>query len=72
MTSQASAFLFCNGNAVYLDEHGEQLVDMQKHGWSGLHLFDEMYPSGTVQIQNGDVPEDIKPYILKNIKYPWV
>lgn len=42
--NQASAFIFCSGNVIYFDENGEQIVDLQRLGLSGLHQFVERYP----------------------------
>jgi hypothetical protein len=43
------AFLFFAGNALFFDEHGAQLPELQREGWCGLHGFLERYPDAPVE-----------------------
>lgn len=43
-----AAYLFGNGNAIFFDELGEQLVEYQQDGLSGVHAFREEYPDAPV------------------------
>ena len=44
----ASADLFHNGNALFFDDAGEQILEFQKRGLCGLHGFVERYPAAPV------------------------
>jgi len=64
-------FLFCNGNAVYLDENKQQICEFQGLGWRGLHLFRERYPQAPVMMQYADpIPPEMLSYLLENIIDP--
>lgn len=73
MTSQAAAYLFRNGNAVYFDEDGNQMVTYQKLGLCGLHAFHAKYPEAPVywsvwREHNTPIPRDIIPWLLRHIR----
>jgi len=46
--SKAAAYLFGNGNAMYFDDAGEQIIELQQLGLCGLHGFVERYPDAPV------------------------
>lgn len=54
--NDAEAYLFTNGNAAFFDGDGEQIPDLQKHGWRGLHGFHEQYPESSVYFAEFDGP----------------
>lgn len=63
------AYLFSNGNAVYFDDEGKQIPELQLHNWKGLHEFVKRYPTASVHIQYStlDTPEAIE-RVLSQIK----
>jgi hypothetical protein len=68
---KARAFLFRNGTAAFCDESGQQVPDMQVHGWRGLHLFAERFPDGIISIQACHALEpELWPNLLKNLAKP--
>jgi hypothetical protein len=44
----AEAYLFSNGNAMYFNDVGEQLSELQGQGFFSLKAFVERYPAGRV------------------------
>ena len=50
MTISPKAILWSNGNAMFLDESGKQVAEMQEHGWAGLHLFVKRWPAAPVEM----------------------
>jgi len=46
--SKAAAYLFGNGNAIFFDKAGKQIVDLQRLGLCGLHKFVERYPDAPI------------------------
>lgn len=42
------AYLFANGNALYFDEDGEQITELQTDGWGAVQRFKERYPEASV------------------------
>lgn len=54
----AHGYLFPNGDAAYLDERGEQIVDLQILGWCGLHRYIEVYPDALVYVSGMQKPMD--------------
>ena len=42
------AYLFGNGNAMFFDELGEQIVEYQKDGLAGIHAFNESFPEAPI------------------------
>lgn len=64
------AYLFLNGNAAFFDADGNQIVELQMHGWRGLHGFIKRYPDGDVRIQGGEVFREHYADLLSNIAEP--
>lgn len=65
------AFLFANGNGIYLNDEYHQMVDLQALGWRGLHEFREKYPDAPVSIQYSEpIPAEVMPNVLKQIVDP--
>jgi len=65
----AEAFLFANGNAVYFHEDEEQMPELQKHGWKGIHKFLELYPNARVSVQGKTgIKKDLLANLLENIR----
>jgi hypothetical protein len=62
------ALLFLNGNAAYFDETGEQITELQRLGWSGLHGYLERYPDGIVRLQGGVVDKELQPWLLRHLR----
>lgn len=48
MNEDFDALLFPNGNAMFFDEEGEQIPELQKMGWPGVHIYLERYPDAKV------------------------
>lgn len=44
------ALLFGNGQAMYLDDDGDQVGKYQRDGWSGVHAFRGDFPDADVHI----------------------
>lgn len=68
-----SAHLFGNGNAIYFDENGEQIVQLQRLGLSGIHHFVERYPEGEVfwsiwNFGEGKLDREAIPWLLRHIR----
>jgi hypothetical protein len=47
------AILIANGIASFFDENDEQMTELQRQGWKGLHEFLETYPDGDVRVARG-------------------
>jgi hypothetical protein len=47
------AILIANGIASFFDENDEQMTELQRQGWKGLHEFLETYPDGDVRVALG-------------------
>lgn len=71
-----SAILNSNGTAFYFDEDGEQISELQRKGWRGVHEFFDRYPDAYLSIAIGkkqihDVKDkDIIEKIVEQIKEP--
>lgn len=69
--SEPAAYLFGNGNAMYFDEQGEQIPEMQRHGLSGVHLFREQFSDAPVywamwgEQQATEIHENVLDYIVR-------
>jgi|SRR5215469_1422945 len=61
---KSCACLFWDGNAIYFNKEGEQIIDMQKHGWSGLHLFVKEFPNAPIAMTGSS---EIGPYWVTNL-----
>jgi len=75
--SKASAWLFSNGAALFFDEEGQQIVDLQKKRLCGLHEFVKRYPDAPAYWavwKGGDVgwawtlPPSSIPWLLQCIR----
>lgn len=71
--SDACAYLFANGNAIFFDHAGEQDTDLQALGLCGLHGFVQRYPEATVHwaVWNKHaepVPADALPWLLRHLR----
>lgn len=67
------AHLFPNGNMLVFDENGEQVVDLQKLGISGLHKFVRRYPEGKVywsiyRVIASEIDRESLPWLLRHIR----
>lgn len=73
MTSPV-AYLFPNGNALFFDEHGEQLPKHQKQGIPGVHNFLADYPDAPVYFTEwddlGDKKIELSDPAINHIKQP--
>ena len=75
--NKACACLFCNGNAMYFDERGDQIVALQKKRLCGLHEFVRWYPDAPVYWaawERGElkwaqeIPKEAIPWLLRCIR----
>jgi hypothetical protein len=71
--TDAAAYLFANGNAVFLDHDGEQIFRLQRLGLSGLHGFVAEFPGAPVYwgIWRGaaqQVDAETLPWLLRHIR----
>ena len=66
--NHGQALLFLNGNAAFFDSDGEQLPDLQKLGWSGLHKFLELYPDAEVLMQGGSIAPELRARVLRQLR----
>jgi hypothetical protein len=71
--SQASAYLFSNGNSLFFDNSGKQIPDLQKLGLCGLHQFIMRYPESPVfwaQWREAayPIPSDSVPWLLRHLR----
>jgi hypothetical protein len=64
-----SAFLFFAGNAMFFDERGEQVPELQKEGWCGLHEFLRRYPEAPVEFHPW---RQTAPFVLEREYLPGV
>jgi hypothetical protein len=73
MKPQASAYLWTNGNACFFDDAGEQISEMQRHGWAGLHQFVARYPDAPVSLarwHDTALPVTSVENVLKSLRVP--
>lgn len=47
-SARPSAFLFCNGNAVYFDEKGHQISELQLLGIKALSEYRKQFPTAPI------------------------
>lgn len=74
--SKAAAYLFGNGNAMFFDETGEQIIELQRLGLCGLHGFVERYPNAPVywciwghgRLYDWDEIREYVPWLLRHIR----
>lgn len=75
--STPAAYICCNGNVLYFDADGEQIIDLQRLGLSGLHHFAERYPDGKIwwcvwklgRIQDAqEIDKEMLPWLLRHIR----
>lgn len=53
MTDAApSAWLFSNGNALFLNEADGQIPELQAAKWAGVHEFRDRYPDAPIYVTN--------------------
>ncbi|NQT91465.1 MAG: hypothetical protein HQ559_01795 [Lentisphaerae bacterium] len=55
----AGALLFTNGNAMYFDNDGQQIPELQADQWRGLPEFMERFPGASVAITRYDAMERV-------------
>ena len=76
--SAPSAYLFCNSAAMYFDEAGNQISDLQCFGISALKRFVERYPEAQVhwaiwrkgsQIMDKQSIQDLIRVLKEDVKY---
>lgn len=70
-----AAYLFSNGNAIYVDEDGEQLTAHQRDGLAGLHAYREDYPDATIHWavwpeHAFEIPDESVDNLLRYIRAP--
>jgi hypothetical protein len=68
-----SAYIFCNGNAIFFDEKGEQIIAFQKYGVCGLHQFVKKYPDAPVywavwKESAHQIDKDVVPWLLRHLR----
>lgn len=67
-----AAFLFGNGNAMYFDQSGEQIVEFQEYGLSGVHLFTDEYPEAPVYWSIWEeAASEVHENVFDYIRDPW-
>ena len=75
--TKPSAWLFPNGNAMFFDEEGKQIVSLQKKRLCGLHEFVERYPDAPVYWAvwaygelrwAHEIPKDSIPWLLQCVR----
>lgn len=72
MGTGPSGYLFGNGNAMFFDETGQQMNELQKHGLSGVHLFREKFPDAPVfwaSFETG-FTDEVHPDVFDHITQP--
>ncbi len=68
---ECAAYLFGNGNAMYFDESGSQISNLQGHGLSGVHEFIRQHPDAPIYWSIwGEAKQQIHPNVLKYIIHP--
>lgn len=69
-----AGYLFGNGNAMFFNETGEQIVQFQQHGIRGVHLFVDEYPDAPVfwALWDMETASEIHENVLEHIKEPEV
>lgn len=70
--SRPEAILFTNGNALFFNEDGEQIPEIQQKGWMGVHEWRRDYPDAKVKVADwrDKMAIEIREQAIAQIQHP--
>lgn len=75
-TDCPSCFLYCSGSAIYFDEEGNQITELQMIGLRALKEFVRRFPNGKVywgiwRGTNQEMNQECILGLLEHLKHPY-